>query len=44
MINLLTAAHADGRLTDWDLSARMNGVYNARTFDDLMPITRDLMS
>ncbi len=43
VVNLLTAAHADGRLADWDLSMRMNGVYTARTFDDLVPLTRDLM-
>ncbi len=44
VVNLLTAAHADRRLTDWDFSVRMNAVYGARTFDDLIPLTRDLMA
>ena len=43
VINLLNAARADSRLSDYDHSARMNRVYWARTFDDLIPITRDLM-
>ena len=43
VINLLATAQADGRIPDYELSARMTRVYNARTFDDLVPITRDLM-
>jgi len=43
VVNLLTTAHADARLTDADFSARMSQVYAARFFDDLVPITRDLM-
>ena len=43
VINLLTAAKADGRLTEFDFSARMGRVMAARYFDDLVPITRDLM-
>jgi len=42
--NLLTAAHADGRLTAFDLSTRMSQVYLAQYFDDLVVITRDLMA
>jgi len=44
VINLLTAARNDSRLTEYDYNTRLNMVYNARTFDDLVPITRDLMS
>ncbi|MDR2929446.1 MAG: DUF1707 domain-containing protein [Propionibacteriaceae bacterium] len=44
VVDLLTAAHADSRLTDWDFSMRMNAVNAARTFDDLIPLTRDLMT
>jgi hypothetical protein len=44
VLNLLVAAKADGRLVDWDYSARVAAVYNARTFDDLVPLTRDLMA
>lgn len=42
--NLLKAAQADGRLTEFDFSTRMSRIYLARTFDDLVPITRDLMA
>jgi hypothetical protein len=41
--NLLVAANAYGRLRDWDFSHRMMMVQAARTFDDLIPLTRDLM-
>ena len=44
VINLLTAARNDSRLTDYDYSNRMGWAYSARTFDDLVPITRDLMA
>ena len=44
VINLLTAARQDARLTDVDYQMRMNRVYSARYFDDLVPITRDLMT
>ena len=42
VINLLTAARNDSRLTDYDYSTRMGWVYSASTFDDFVPITRDL--
>jgi len=42
--DLLTAARAAGRLTDVDYAARMSAMYAARWFDDLVPITRDLMT
>ena len=42
--DLLNAARADSRLDDFDYSARMSRVYTARTFDDLVPLTRDLMA
>ncbi|MDR2896518.1 MAG: DUF1707 domain-containing protein [Propionibacteriaceae bacterium] len=41
--NLLTCAHADRRLTDWDFNQRMAACSQARFFDDLLPLTRDLM-
>jgi len=41
--NLLSTARADQRLTESDYTARMSLVYSAHTFDDLIPITRDLM-
>ncbi|MDR0489106.1 MAG: DUF1707 domain-containing protein [Propionibacteriaceae bacterium] len=44
VINLLHSAHADGRLSDYDFHARMQYVYHARTFDDLVPVARDLMN
>jgi len=44
VINLLNAAQADLRLTAPDYAARMNQAYAARTFDDLVPLTRDLMN
>ena len=43
VINLLSAAQADGRLQPLEYSARMTSVYHAQTFDDLVPIARDLM-
>jgi len=43
VVNLLVAARAVGRLMDWDFSHRMMIAQTARTFDDLIPITRDLM-
>jgi len=43
VVNLLMAAHADGRLADGDFSHRMITVQAARVFDDLVTITRDLM-
>ena len=44
VFSLLNAAHSDGRLTDYEHVVRMTRVYHARTFDDLVPIARDLMS
>jgi len=44
VINLLIAAHADGRLPDREFSSRMNSAYHAQVFDDLVPIARDLMA
>jgi len=43
VVDLLTAARNDSRLTDYDYSNRMRMVNMARTFDDLVPIARDLM-
>ncbi|MDR0782898.1 MAG: DUF1707 domain-containing protein [Propionibacteriaceae bacterium] len=44
VITLLGAARTDKRLSDPDYALRMSLVYAARTFDDLVPITRDLMA
>jgi hypothetical protein len=43
VITLLTAARADGRLSAADCGVRLSAAYAARTFDDLVPLTRDLM-
>ncbi|MCL2483246.1 MAG: DUF1707 domain-containing protein [Propionibacteriaceae bacterium] len=43
VVTLLTAARSDARLTDADFAQRISRVYAARVFDDLVPITRDLM-
>jgi hypothetical protein len=43
VITLLTAARANGRLSAPDCAARLAAAYAARTFDDLVPLTRDLM-
>lgn len=43
VVNLLVAARAYGRLPDRDFSHRMIQVQASRTFDDLIPIARDLM-
>ncbi|MDR0284057.1 MAG: DUF1707 domain-containing protein [Propionibacteriaceae bacterium] len=44
VINLLDAARGDSRLTEYDFAARVARVRAARFFDDLVPVTRDLMA
>ena len=44
VLNLLHAARADQRLAEWDYQFRVDQTHLARTFDDLIPITRDLMA
>jgi hypothetical protein len=44
VLNLLNAAYADERLGLSDFSARTERVWRARTFDDLVPLVRDLMA
>ena len=39
---VLREAHAHGRITVDELDERLTSVYNAKTFADLVPITRDL--
>ncbi|MDR0959677.1 MAG: DUF1707 domain-containing protein [Propionibacteriaceae bacterium] len=43
VVTLLTAAWHDKRLTEQDYRTRMAAVNNATVFDDLTPLTRDLM-
>lgn len=40
---VLTTAYSDGRLTKDELDDRIETVMHARTFDDLTPVTRDLV-
>jgi Domain of unknown function (DUF1707) len=39
---VLREAHAEGRITVDELDERLTSVYNAKTFADLVPVTRDL--
>src|SRR6201990_71178 len=39
---VLREAHAQGRITVDELDERLTSVYNAKTFADLLPVTRDL--
>ena len=39
---VLREAHAEGRITVDELDERLTSVYNAKTFADLVPATRDL--
>src|SRR6476619_7696092 len=39
---VLREAHAQGRITVDELDERLTSVYNAKTFADLVPVTRDL--
>jgi DUF1707 SHOCT-like domain len=41
--NLLSAAYAEGRLTREEHDERVDQLMAAKTFDDLIPITRDLV-
>ena len=41
--NLLSTAYAEGRLTREEHEERIDQLMAARTFDDLIPITRDLV-
>ena len=43
VMTLLAAAYAEGRLTKEEHDERMAQAVNARTFDDLVPLTRDLV-
>ena len=40
---VLTTAYSDGRLTKDELDDRIETVMHAKTFDDLTPVTRDLV-
>lgn len=40
---VLSTAYAEGRLTREEHDERLNSVLTAKTFDDLIPITRDLV-
>lgn len=44
VISLLTAAQAEGRLTPVERDQRIAAARLAETFDDLVPLTRDLVS
>ncbi len=44
VITLLTAAQAEGRLTPSERDQRIAAARTAETFDDLVPLTRDLVS
>ncbi len=44
VVTLLTAAHAEGRLTADERDTRISAARSAQTFDDLVPLTRDLVS
>lgn len=44
VITLLTAAHAEGRLTLAERDERIAAARVAETFDDLVPLTRDLVT
>lgn len=44
VIALLTAAQAEGRLTPAERDQRVAAARTAETFDDLVPLTRDLVS
>lgn len=44
VITLLTAAQAEGRLTVAERDQRITAARTAETFDDLVPLTRDLVS
>lgn len=44
MITLLNAAHSEGRLTVAERDQRIAAARVAETFDDLVPLTRDLVS
>lgn len=44
VISLLTAAHAEGLLTPVERDRRIAETRAAETFDDLVPLTRDLVS
>jgi hypothetical protein len=43
VITLLTAAHAEGRLTTDERDRRLSEARGALIFDDLVPLTRDLV-
>jgi hypothetical protein len=43
VITLLTAAHAEGRLTTDERDRRLSEARGAQIFDDLVPLTRDLV-
>lgn len=43
VLDLLSAAYAEGRLTHEEHDERSNLATQARTFDDLIPLTRDLV-
>ncbi|MCA0297144.1 MAG: DUF1707 domain-containing protein [Actinobacteria bacterium] len=44
VITLLNTAHAEGRLTPVERDDRIAAARRAETFDDLVPLTRDLVS
>ncbi len=44
VVTLLTAAHAEGRLTVDERDRRLGEAQRAEIFDDLVPLTRDLVT
>jgi hypothetical protein len=44
VISLLTAAQSEGRLSVAERDSRISAARQAETFDDLVPLTRDLVS
>ena len=43
VITLLNAAHSEGHLSAYDRDRRIESALAAQTFDDLVPLTRDLV-
>lgn len=43
VMTVLSTAYAEGRLTKTEHDERLDAAANARTFDDLIPLTRDLV-
>lgn len=44
VVTLLDTAHAEGRITAAEHAERLSSAQTAQTFDDLVPLTRDLVA